>query len=281
MNIKKINFSLLTISFVLILFSISIKMIAFLNIKAPEFKKLISARIIGTDERNMFIEMIWELNNVSNIPYSLRNSEMFFFESENKIASIVFDDKFTVKSFSSTSIKINVTLDKRIFEKLVLNYIDSYSFHLQGNADVRFLFFSKKIFLNQFIPVNIKSLINDFLIDGLKNFFQIKSVESHFENEKSNLIFKIDALNRISLPHTILSFKGKVFINKEITGTVYTFSPVQFIDEINNVNTELIFKLDNKFETDIVPFRYFIKGFLEVRIWDNLYDIPFEMIGEI
>ena len=277
MSYKKVNKILLCLSILLIASCLSFYVYKYVNIQSPEFDNLISARIIGANESDIFVEMTWAVKNPSRLYYMIDDTDIYFYEFGEPIARIFFEERISVNPFSSTNVRTIATINRYNFERLMYNFIAEYSFNIIGTARARVLFFPKTIRINQFIPINIKAMVNDFLQESFRNAITVERL--HVRG--TQLEFSLGFLNRTGLNLEISEFSGEVEINRTVSSSRSVFEPVVFDSNNPRLLTWLRFNFVNQAVFVGQPLRYVVSGMFIIRLWDGEYRIPVELVGEL
>ena len=277
MELKYIKNRLITLSIIILVLCILHTIVVYMATKPPEFTGLISTRLLGADETNIFIEMTWNVKNVSLFPYILDNTHLFFHEQELQIAQVFPADAALINAFADSKIKVRATINRDVFERLIRNSIDYYSFDLRGTAEARFLWlFSKELEMSQHIPIEINALLSTFLQDSFRNaiyFEQIIITESAVD-------CIIAFVNRTGFEMEIRGFESNIQIGRTNSGHSDYFYPVHFRPDERMKTTRIRFQLQNTLIDRNFSQRYFLDGYLTIGLWEREYTFPMRLIGE-
>ena len=264
-------------SAIIVVFCIAHTILLFVATKPPEFQSLINTRLLGANDRDIFIEMTWNVRNVSLFPYILDNANLFFYEQEFQIARVFLEDAVIVNAFAHTRIKVNAAINRDIFERLIRNSIDDYSFDLRGTAEARFLFvFGKELQMTQYIPIRITKLLSDFLQDSFKNAIFFEQIIIADNSTDCIIVF----INRTGFEMEIMAFDGKIQIGKSHSGTADYFFPVYFREDERRKTTRIRFKTESTLLDRNFSQRYFVEGRMKVGLWGREYAFPVYLLGE-
>ena len=264
-------------SVAIVVFCIAHTILVFVATKPPEFLGLMSTRLLGANDRDIFIEMTWNVRNVSLFPYILDNATLHFHEQEIQIARVFLDDAVIVNAFANTRIKVNAAINRDIFERLIRNSIDDYSFDLRGSAEARFLFiFGKKLPIAQYIPIRITNLLSDFLQDSFKNAIFFEQIIITDTSTDCIIVF----INRTGFEMEIMAFDGKIQIGKSHSGTADYFFPVYFREDESRKTTRIRFRTESTLIDRNFNQRYFVDGRMKVELWGREYAFPVYLLGE-
>ena len=279
MVVKKINRYFLISSIIMLGIITFIQFYVYQNIKEPVFIQLVSARILGANERDFFIDLIWEVNNESITAYNIDITELNFHEFNETIARVYFNDMIKINPFTVSTFKVTATLNRDTFERLMSNYIESYSFNLTGTAKAKTLFFSKDLDIYKFIPINIISLINDFLYESFKNSIIVERITYSEQSGRLLVDCDISLYNRTGLEMIVSDFEGKLYLNN-FEGTVIHFEPIRFVNNMPRRVSRIRFGIDNYPLEDSINNRYYIDGNITASLWEKEFIFPVEIIGE-
>ena len=279
-DFKKINLILIVLIALLLSFVVVYNVHKYMKIEAPTFERLVSARIMGTNERDVFLEMVWSVQNPSRRNFSISETEMFFYEFGEPIARIYFEEKIRISPRRSTNIKVYATIEKHKFESLMYNFIDVYSFNMSGTTKASTLFMRKELKMFQFIPINIKEMVTNYLILSFRNAIAVDRVNFYNEGSNSGVEFNLRMLNRTGFDLRIEDFTGDLEINRTISGFNPVIEQVAYLDGVTRGITKLRFSLDQRFVADEQPFRYVISGLMKMVLWDTEYIVSVEISGD-
>jgi len=275
LNNKKTFF--FTLSIVILLLCIIHTLIVYKITLPPEFVKLTSTRLLGANERDIFIEMTWTVKNVSLFPYVLDNTNLYFHEQEIQIARVFFEDAVLINAFADSKIKVNAAINRDVFERLIRNSIDDYSFDLRGTAEAKFLFvLARKLSVTQHIPINITNLVTNFLQDSFKNAIYLEQIL--LAENYINCIIAI--INRPGFKMDITAFEGNIQIGKSKSGRAEYFYTTQFSPEDIKKTTRLRFTTEQNLIDKNFSQSYFIEGLLTVILWGREYNFPIKVVGD-
>ena len=280
MTYKIINLCLIVASIILLCGSIFIHVNAFVNISEPEFENLISARLLGVNNRDFFLELVFQTQNMSNVVYQIRDAELYFFEFERTIANVYLYDTVNINPFTSSIFEVNATLNRDIFERLIADFIDAYSFILIGSIQVKTFFFSRELKVYYNIPINIKELFNNFLGESFKNSISVENISL---TEEGSLIFldcDINVFNRTGFDLNINSFEGIINVNRISDGRCISFEPIGFSSNHPTRSSTLRFRIHDDVLGDAQNLRYIIEGTMTAILWETEFNFPILIIGE-
>jgi len=252
----------------------------YINIEPPTFESLVSTRILGTNDRDVFLEMVWRVQNPSGLHYTITHTNMHFFEFGEPIARIFFEENLSISPTKSTNVRVFATIEKSVYESLMYNFIDVYSFNLSGTARARVLFFTKELQMSQFIPISIKEMVTNFLQMSFRNAIVVDRVEFQNVANHTEAEFHLRLLNRTGFNLVISEFNGDLDLNRNIVGFNSVIGPVVFTDNITRATTRLRFTLSQRFASDGQPIRYVVTGLLKLNLWDTEYVVAVEISGE-
>ena len=279
-GLKRLNIFLIIISILIIFVCFVYNAIAYSFISNLEFNRIISTRIIGTDVNDIFVEIVWEVQNDSISSYNLSINEAYLFELGERVGNIYFDPISTIKGNSGTRLSIRADIPREIFERLMTNHIDSYTFHMIADATGWILFFPKNIRINQHLPIDIRLLINHFLSESLRNFLSVESAGIISERNANYLLCNISVYNRCQMDLFFREFEGTVEIDREFTGVLAGFEPIRFAANETVKNTNMRFRIDRNFiPNDTAGF--ILNGAFKVALWGRVYVVPIELMGEV
>jgi len=253
----------------------------YFNISAPIYKNLVSARLLGVNNRDFFMELVWESQNKTFTSYSIDASELHFYERGIEIARVYLDDTIIINPFTSSIFIASATLNRDTFENLIYNYIEAFTFNLQGSIRAKTLFFGRELILEKNIPINIKELFNGFLQESFRNAVSMENISMAREADINILNCEINLYNRTGFDLFISSFEGNININRISNGTVISFEPISFSNNETTRNSNMSFRLDDNIQEDSSYFRYILEGIMTAVYWDTEFFFPIEIVGEI
>jgi len=248
----------------------------YINIEPPTFDGLVSTRILGANERDVFLEMVWRVQNPSGLHYTITHTNMHFYEFGEPIARIFFEENLSINPTKSTNVRVYATIEKGVFESLMYNFIDVYSFNMSGTARARVLFFTKELQMHQFIPISIKEMVTNFLQLSFRNAIAVERVG--FNN--TDVEFHLRLLNRTGFDLVITEFNGDLEVNRNIVGFNPVLEPVIFADNSTRGTTRLRFTTSQRFAGNDQPFRYVLSGLMKLNLWETEYLVAVEISGE-
>jgi hypothetical protein len=279
MDIKKFNAIFFVISLVIFSMCLAYNVIAYIHVTPPTIDEFVSARIIGTDAELIFIEMIWSIKNNSHFPFYLQINEAHFFENNQLMSTVHFPLTTLIAPIYDGTIKFRASIPRETFGNLMSNYIDAYSFHLRAESVAKIMGISKKINIEQHLPINLRYLVTEFLRDSFKNAIDIENPHYIIEGDYAVFVCEVNIYNRGQLSLSFRDFEGKVEINREVTGVSMTFSPFYLTTDDTSQTTTLRFSLDGLLTTED-SLGFIITGILRVGIWERIYHFPIQWIGE-
>ena len=277
---KRINNFLIILSVIIIFVCVVYNVIAYSFISSLEFSRIVSTRIIGTDLNHIFVEIEWEVHNNSVSSFIMNFKEAYLYELGEQVSNIYFDDVNIIKGFSTARLTIRADISRDLFERLMTNHIDFYSFHLIADATGWILFFPKIIRIDHYLPIDIRMLINHFLSESLRNFITVETVSFITERNDSYLLCNISVYNRCQMDLFFREFEGTVEINRESTGVLTNFTPIRFASNETVKNTNMRFRLNQYFRPNDTA-GFILNGAFKVALWGRVYTIPVELIGEV
>ena len=252
----------------------------YINIEPPTFDGLVSTRILGANERDVFLEMVWRVQNPSGLHYTITHTNMHFYEFGEPIARIFFEENLSINPTKSTNVRVYATIEKGVFESLMYNFIDVYSFNMSGTVRARVLFFTKELQMFQFIPISIKEMVTNFLQMSFRNAIAVERVGFHNVGNTTEAEFHLRLLNRTGFDLAVTEFNGDLDLNRNITGFNSALMPVVFRDNMSRGTTRLRFTLNQRFVHDDQPIRYVISGLMKLSLWEREYLVAVEISGE-
>ncbi|MCL1827603.1 MAG: hypothetical protein FWG20_06115 [Candidatus Cloacimonetes bacterium] len=245
--------------------------------KPPEFVSLTGTKLMGTSETDIFIEMTWKVKNVSKFPFILDNTNLFFYNQELQIARVFFEDAVLINAVRDSKIKVNAAINRAVFEDMIRNSIEEYSFDLRGTVEARFLFMlGKELQMTQHIPINITHLLSNFLQDSFKGaifFEQMMITETAID-------CVIAFINRPGFEMEILSFDSRIQIGKTSAGNIDYFFPVYFRPDEIKKNTRIRFTTGEALIDRNFMGQYFVEGYIKVSLWEKEYSFHTRIIGD-
>ncbi|MCL2064642.1 MAG: hypothetical protein FWG98_09780 [Candidatus Cloacimonetes bacterium] len=278
---KKISIIILLTSLLMLTVCLTIHFNTYFNISAPIYKNLVSARLLGVNNRDFFMELVWESQNKTFTSYSIDASELHFYERGIEIARVYLDDTIIINPFTSSIFIASATLNRDTFENLIYNYIEAFTFNLQGSIRAKTLFFGRELILEKNIPINIKELFNGFLQESFRNAVSMENISMAREADINILNCEINLYNRTGFDLFISSFEGNININRISNGTVISFEPISFSNNETTRNSNMSFRLDDNIQEDSSYFRYILEGIMTAVYWDTEFFFPIEIVGEI
>ena len=279
-GLKRTNNFLFFLSIIIIFVCMVYNLIAYSFISPLEYSRIVSSRIVGTDLNHIFVEIEWEVYNSSVSSFVMNITEAHLFELGERVGNIYFSDFIIVKGFSSTRLIMRADIPRNIFERLMTNHIDSYSFHMIAHATGRILFLPKMIVINQHLPIDIRLLLNHFLSESLKNFITVENVGFVVERNASYLLCNISVYNRCQMDLVFREFEGTVEIDREFTGILTNFEPIRFASNETVKTTNMRFRLNQDFRPNDTA-GFILNGTFKVGLWGRVYTIPVELMGEV
>jgi len=286
MNIIKRNRILLYVCLSILMLCLGYHLVAYFIVRPFVFQELTSARILGSNESSFFIELQYRAKNPYLVPYKVSPTEAFFYDNEALSGEVEFiDEVIKIRSFTNNLIRLNITLPRETFQRLMSNRIDEYAFQMVAYLRVQnpfFIFFIKEMRLNQFLPVNINRLMLDYLSAEFGNRISMNKESIRFQDLQNQTIMtcEVSIMNRGNLELFFRSFEGTVHLNYQINGTASSFTPVQFTRQDRAKTAQMVFRLDNILQKkDDVG--YTISGNMIVSLWGRNYRFPIELIGEV
>ena len=220
---------LLTFSLILIGLCVIVNVATYLLTPSPVFNNLISARILGKNETDTFLEMVWELDSQSYFAYVADSTELYIVEGGYAIARLNTDNNIAVRPSEVTMVKMSVIMNNEWFERFAKDPNELYPFQVQGTVVAKVLFFYKVLPVNQTMPIKLKLLVNDFLTDSFKNAIMIENVRVTNNYVDCNL----NIFNRPAFDMELKELSGSIQINNNLFGTVNQFTPVSFRSDEN------------------------------------------------
>jgi len=262
-------------SLILIGLCVLINVATYFLIPSPVFENLISARILGKNETDTFLEMIWEINSNSYFAYIIDYTELYLVEEGNAITKVNTDNNINVNPYEVSLVKMTATINNAWFAQFAGDPRELYPFNIQGNVVTRVLFFYKVLNINQILPIKLKLLVNDFLVDSFKNSLMIESVRISDDFVECNL----NIVNRSMFDLDITEFSGSMQINNNLFGTVNLFTPVSFLNHETR-KTGYVRFITNRPAPQNLNNRYFIEGHLKVHCFNFDFIFPISIIGQ-
>jgi len=258
-------------------------LLVYFIVSAPRFTEPVSVKIIGNGDEYFFLEMQWIVENQYHIPYKLSFSDANFYDGDSLFGDIDFsEDIMRVGMFSRTVSTLTATLQRSTFAKMMSDGKSAVSFHLIADGQIQNLFFDKQLIINQFLPINVYQLLNDFLTEEYqKNLISIDKESVRFEDAGDHTIMTCDIHinNRggLDLRFTALE-DGRVSINRHITGAAISFTPVNFRPNQEVHSARINFYLNERIDRSM-EIGYMITGKLKVSLWNRVFLIPILLVG--
>ena len=253
----------------------------YMYIQDIEFKELVSARMLGANDKDFFLELIWNAQNSSYTAFKIDIAELFFYEFEEVIARVFLDDTVYINPFTASVFVVNATLNRETYERLIYNFIDAYAFNLIGTAKAKTLFFSKNLRIDKHIPINIKDIYCAFLSESFKNSILVENIDLIGRQNNLYIDCNITIFNRTGFDLYISDFEGNIYLSRVGNGVSTHFEPIRFIDNETTNTSSMSFVLDTHIPNDTAYHRYLIEGTMTAVFWDTEFKFPIEIIGEL
>jgi len=280
MNIIKRNNLILTICLSILLLCAIYHAIVYFLIPPPRFTEPVSVKILGNDSSGFTIELSCAIQNKYHIPYKLTFTDA----KDDLLRDIDFiEDTVKVPMFARQYLILRATLPRNTIAQLMTEGKSAVSFHLLADAQIKSFLPHKERHIDQFLPLNIYKLLNEFLSEEYhKNMITLNNASVRFENasDHATMTCEINIKNRSGLDlHLTGLEEGKVSINRRITGSVQTFAPIHFRSTDEALATRMSFFIPERVDRN-QEIGYMITGNIKVTLWNWTFHIPILLVGE-
>ncbi len=301
MKLKKVNNFLFISSIFILIITIFLKVFSCFHSVLPEFKDISKITIIGCDEEFMFIDLFFEIENKSVLPFVLENMQLYLHDNQDMISELSVvnrntnNNKIFISSVSNETVNIRTSLKKEYIKHFVENKIDLYSFRVTGQSDLSVFNIRKQIDIHHYLILDFGDLMQKYLSNTLKSIFIINNVTLNVVSGLDNYRFNNQSLelsilvyNKSGLNLKVNNINADIFINRSLSGSIEKFYP-QFIKSKSTSDTiKLIFILDKipadelsslRLHTDLLQNNnYLIEGTGTFHLWGKSFTIPIEII---
>jgi len=281
MNIIQRNKLLLTTCLTILILCAIYHAVVYFLLPLPDFIEPISVKVLGNEGSDFAIEMRCAIANKYHIPYKL-----YFTDAKDDILTDIefIEDTVRIPMFSRQYLSLRATLPRKTIAQLMADGKSGVSFHLLANAQVKSFLPHRQRKIDQFLPINIYKLLYEFLTDEYqKNMISINNNTVRFENVANNATMncEISIKNRggLDLHFTGLE-EGKVSINRRITGSVQSFTPIYFRSTDEVLSTRMSFFIPERVDRS-QEIGYMISGNIKIGLWNWTFHVPIELVGEV
>jgi hypothetical protein len=279
MTHKTINILLLIITIIIIIATLIINLSLYLDNSPVKFTELNYARVIGSDALLFHIEMNCFVDSKIKLPYEISFEDANLYD-DNALVNRVIIKKSIMKFLKRPNVTMLVSIPRDKFIKITSNKIDDYAMQLKATAIKKTFFFSKKIEINETIPINFLQLMQGYLTDlfNLKHTIRLESINHIPEGNEHYFYCRFSIQNQSRINIAITGFDAKINMSSGVSGTSVVFEPLNFTEKDEFKPAYIRFKLSEQPKSYLTS-DIQISGTLKVRVWNRNYNIPIEIFN--
>ena len=264
----------------MLLFCTLFHFFSYKNISNIDLNGIVSARMLGANGKDVFLEISIEARSPLNILFWIDSPELYFYEFGEKIANVYLYETLYINPFEPSFFVINTTINRETYESLIYNFIEAYTFNLIGTIRTNTLFFSKELQVYRQIPINIKELFENFLNESFRNSIYVENIYWDVLENDVLIECEINIFNRTGFELCVENFVGEIYLNRIGLGVSSFFNPIKFSDYETTKVSSIEFILENNISEEHNNYRYLIDGIISTVFWNTVFNFPIQIIGE-
>lgn len=287
-NKSVISNYLIAFSLIMIIISLSAKALFLFYGTLPTFNKIQSVRILRIEGDLAFISLVIDVENKNIIPFIIKDSNVYAYDSKQKIGDVFIDNDVTVSANTSTILRLQMSIPREKVETLLLNGSDQYALELQGTCRMNMLGLTKKVKIDEKIEVPVVKMMEEYVFRSFQYAIFSEPGDILISANPMQLRIPLKFRNESGFDVYIADLKSNVYLNQTLAGQGNISESFQLPNKVKDYSTRLVFNLNDwqslgysssNFLKERVVYR--IEGKLTVSLWNKPYAVNIDLHGEV